>query len=514
MAGIDPSVDEVNGFASLTVVLDWAGVPGTADDDKTMRGALLLSLGAEEAMPPRVVGAMTEGDFSAILDTIKLDGAQPTPVQRTTADLLGRACRVASGLEPRLVEVMQRQKKAEEDLQNLAMAKATAPPPPPPSSTAAASKGRLVKLSLVVSQTAEQEVSILEPDRLKAAYKRYHAVFKRAPPPNRELTAEQLSGLDALLSDASQPVPYVDFSIWGPHHHRLTKQIKLAGATFDSNGRLRQIEILGPPNFEAWEESYGCLETGFIMFDTVDLGNILNYCTKIGKYVKRYGAALWYLVYQGDHRMRLEGMERIRRRGESERQDAIEASGKHPFDPARPWNWVWEQAVLDQAFWKEEIEEPALLILSRTQSLSSMIGDDVHIDQAMKEHRDTATMVSPTSPAPIKRQGPSDNPTPRKQQKTRSHSVSNGKFTHNRSGVPLCNGFNAGTCNETSNGIKCNKNPSLVHQCNLCLSIDHNGSTCTKAAPPSSHKTFGPRGGDGGKGKGKGKGGNKGKNHF
>ena len=41
MASIDPTVAEVNTFDTLTAVLDRAAVPGAADDDMTMRGALL-----------------------------------------------------------------------------------------------------------------------------------------------------------------------------------------------------------------------------------------------------------------------------------------------------------------------------------------------------------------------------------------------------------------------------------------------------------------------------------------
>ena len=86
------------------------------------------------------------------------------------------------------------------------------------------------------------------------------------------------------------------------------------------------------------------------MFNTIDLGNILNYASKIQMYVKRYGPSLWYLIYQADHRMRLENMERIRRRGELERSNALAAGGTHTFDPGRPWNWVWKQSTYDGTF--------------------------------------------------------------------------------------------------------------------------------------------------------------------
>ena len=91
-----------------------------------------------------------------------------------------------------------------------------------------------MKLSTVINQTSELEVGILDPVKLKQAYRRYFEVFKREPPPDKEVTAEQLSGLEALLTDPTLPVPYLDFSIWGPHHHRMEKRIKLAGSTFDT----------------------------------------------------------------------------------------------------------------------------------------------------------------------------------------------------------------------------------------------------------------------------------------
>ena len=165
--------------------------------------------------------------------------------------------------------------------------------------------------------------------------------------------------------------------------------MKVSGMTFDGTGRLRNIEILGPPNAEVWKESYECLEVGFIMFDVVDLGNIINYKNMILAYVSRYGQAMWYLIYQADHRMRLEGMERIRRTGENEHAAALTAGHSHEYDPARPWNWVWHQAVTSVAFWKTELEEPALLVLARTQTLGNMIEGDAPIQEISKSGVDT-----------------------------------------------------------------------------------------------------------------------------
>ena len=101
MTTIDPSPEDVLTFKTVAEVLGWAAVPGEIDDEKTMKGAVMLALGATAAMPPRAIGAMSEADFLSVIDKAWVDGQPPTPVQRSTAELFGRACRVASGTQLR-----------------------------------------------------------------------------------------------------------------------------------------------------------------------------------------------------------------------------------------------------------------------------------------------------------------------------------------------------------------------------------------------------------------------------
>ena len=68
-------------MVTLKEVLAWAAVPGDIADEKTMQGALMLALGATADMPPRVIGAMSEGDFQSIVEKVMVDGQPPTPVQ-------------------------------------------------------------------------------------------------------------------------------------------------------------------------------------------------------------------------------------------------------------------------------------------------------------------------------------------------------------------------------------------------------------------------------------------------
>eukprot|EP00972_Heterocapsa_arctica_P055130 8131681-Heterocapsa_arctica.AAC.1 len=56
-------------------------------------------------------------------------------------------------------------------------------------------------------------------------------------------------------------------------------------------------------------------------------------------------------------------MERIRRRGVEALRAAADAGG----------------SALEERFWKLEVEEPSLLILARTASLSSMVDGDAPV---------------------------------------------------------------------------------------------------------------------------------------
>ena len=121
----------------------------------------------------------------------------------------------------------------------------------------------------------------------------------------------------------------------------------------------------------------------------------------------------------------------------------------------------------------------------------------------------TSQQLEHVNNRPVKRRQPSAPPPPpvhpdnkRAKRATgrnlngQGHSVFNGYYTHNRSGKPICDEWQVGTCTRPN----CPK----AHVCNLCLDNRHGSRSpqqCT-APPPAEH-----RGGKGGKGKGgKGKG--------
>ena len=500
---MDPTDVEIASFTTIAKVAAWAQFDGLHSDDKTPWGSFLALFGLGPVAHPRVIGATPVADFNTLIATWQIDGNPPTPAQATIAGIFGRTCRITAGTE----DTIAQQKKDKEDTRAHDLAVLQAKAASSAGIASGASKAqRVVKMSTVISQISEQEVVVLTPTVIKDGYRRYRKIFGIDPPPGAELTAEQLSGLHSIITDSSQPVPYVDFSVWGPHGHRVEKRVKLGGMTFDEKGNLRYIEINGPANFKMWEQSNECLKTGLIMLDSVDLGNLVVYRNVIKDFNEEFGSSMWYLVYQAENRMRLEGMDRLRRQAERSYDAAVLAGTQaaHPYDPNRPWNYIWQLAAEDEKFWKRELEKPALAVLTRTQTLASVIDEDSKIDFSKVMNDTGKSMDIQRSPKRLREQHDNYHDTQVPQVKV--HRFVNGAYTHNRAETPLCEGFNNGSCSAKGIGTRCGNNPALAHHCNKCLSPDHGAheNKCTRGPPSTSKGSGKSNGKKGGKKGGKG----------
>jgi hypothetical protein len=125
------------------------------------------------------------------------------------------------------------------------------------------------------------------------------------------------------------------------------------------------------------------------------------------------------------------------------------------FDPDKPWDTIWAAVTANKDFWREDFEVPAsFLVFGRAPSASSS-----------SDHRSTPTPVRPQPKAT-----PSPN-TPAAQ-------------------LPVCSGFNAGTCNISNKGY-CGKNPMFAHRCGSCNKFGHTTQNCRakgKQWPKDTHK--------------------------
>lgn len=269
------------------------------------------------------------------------------------AKLFFRACQLVAGTGESLQDLKARIQAA----QGQAI-------PATPTQPAASSPARKIKLSAIISQIDDTELTVADEKEVLKCYARYEAVFGQGERPAKdcEPTAEQLTGLQHLCKQGSPP--YADFSIFGPFGHRMMKRIKLSGYFIERDGTLRTVELYGPTNLGAWLQSYNVLMTVLVMIDAVDLGHLQKYRSHIERLAERYGPRVWSVIYQGDVRCRLEHMERLKRALNTKHDKVINAGGKSDYDEQRPWNQVWARATADETFWRVEVIEPCMLIIT------------------------------------------------------------------------------------------------------------------------------------------------------
>ena len=104
---------------------------------------------------------------------------------------------------------------------------------------------------------------------------------------------------------------------------------------------------------------------------------LMQYESRIAKLNVDFGPQCWWLLAQADQRMRGEHWERLRRRAEAEAAGVVAMGGNHPFDAARPWDYVLNLAAADHIYWQEEVVQKALLYATHLQT-KAQITDPGH----------------------------------------------------------------------------------------------------------------------------------------
>ena len=421
---MDPTETELNGMADLNGVYDWAGL---ADDVRT-------KLGLEQVVENlKGLGPVRDGAPRAERDL--------THVERGRLAMVRRVCFLRLGANP--------------DGSN-----ATGAPTPaaaPPAGVGSPIGARKIKLSALVDQTLDAEVTALPNGELQKMFEDYKTTYGDLPLTETEPTADQVAAVKQLLVSGSSP--YIDFGVFGPHGQRILRKLTFMTYTLNSQAEWAKRELPGPPDFETWFSVYRCMRTTFLLLKAASAERLDSYCEFIRSMHNRFGAQCWDIIYVADTRMRGEEFERIRRRLISE--------PAHGFTEANPWSAVFAQAVREEGFWNKEVVTQATLRLAQHRT---------------NPVRDLRT----ESPAPLIGNPGSTTPEPkssrkkRKAQETKDKSIQDGGvYTHNRRGVEVCAAWNKGQCGVNEPQSKCLAKPKpRSHQCNRCLGPQ--ASACTK----------------------------------
>jgi hypothetical protein len=303
---------------------DWVGISDEA------RAAWFAVLGVSDTSMLRLVASLPESVILSCIDTLRIADIPPSPALACQLGLWGATARVMLGIQPSLaaleerrVDELSRPPALATGLGHVALA------------ARPAVASHRVKLSNAVDQLYDEEIDVVPVTVLQEAYDIYSAKLGGVPAEDEDVTAEQFSSMKHLI--LSNRPPYADFAVFGPFGQRLRRKVKFHGYNIGANGQLARVELLGPASFEEWRKSYAILRTALIMLEQVDPAALDAYSANIERLSRRYGTAIWTVLYQADVRMRLEQMERIRRRGVEAHREAVESGGIHPYSTMKPW---------------------------------------------------------------------------------------------------------------------------------------------------------------------------------
>lgn len=481
------------------------------------RGSLLRHLDLSGTDQPRIIAQFSEDEWKAEVATWEFKGARASPSLRSRGGLLGLACRLACG-RAQTTEQKERMKTAELEAARVAAAQAesaasSAAPlsqvqlPPPPAVPKTSSE--IIKLSTVVDQGNAGEIVLLDEAKFVEGLSNYHKRFDGPPGDEEEPTDEQYTAVVHLFKVGRSP--YVDFAVFGPHGDRTARKLRFHGMVPNGEGGVRMKEIYGPSTFTSWLSSWRVFATTCIMSEQISPMVLQRYARQIERYASHYGHEIWAIIYQADVRARRERLVKIHRAALVEKEQVELAGGTHPMDINKPWSHCLDMLIRDRDFWKWELEDPAMAIITKAGKMSTFVGTDAIIagggapQRLAPGHGGAGGNIAGAPSLGAKHPGGSDPKPAPKRQRVQHGALARdaeGNYLTNRALVDLCGIWNKGTCSGTLDMQGRCSVTGAAHQCNRCLEPTHPGHKCEKQ--PKLPYTKG-----GGKGKGKGKGGGK-----
>lgn len=338
-----------------------------------------------------------------------------------------------------------------------------------PRGVPAAPVGKKTKLSTLVDAAAEGDLVPVEPTRLRSLFLDYRAARGDFPAGDAEPSEDQIAAVDQLLK-AGNP-PYVDFSLFGPHGHRLQKRLCFEAFKLNAVGDWARQRLPGPADFDQWWRCWQVLKVTLLLLGAVSAERLEAYAEQVRHHGSTYGQQCWFLIYQADVRMRSEQFERIRRLLHIEYESAANSAGTvSGFDPVKPWDAVFAQAVRDREFWDREVSQPALMFLSGARTRFQLSTDGT------AQYGHLAGDSSPSGTGKRKRESPSEASHANKATKGKGKRSTRNAKGKGKASAEVCKNFNAGRCD----GPVCRH--SRRHVCSRCGSTGHGAQSCRQGA--------------------------------
>ena len=230
------------------------------------------------------------------------------------------------------------------------------------STTSAAEGERKIKLASVIDQGDDSEMIVTAEGTkvFRKALERYVTIMGGPPTEETEPTLEQFLALQRRIK-AGHP-PYADFAIFVPFARRSSKASRYRSYVPRGDGEYQVRELPGPASLVQWSACFKVYRTALVMLNAVTLASLQNYQEMVERFARRY-ASCWHLVYAAEDRARAELSARWAHRF-AMKAAAGEATPTS-WTEADPWEAVFKAIVDDQAYWQEQLHQPALTWLAR-----------------------------------------------------------------------------------------------------------------------------------------------------
>ena len=346
---------------------------------------------------------------------------------------------------------------------------------------------RKLKMNNIIDQADDGEFTVQNEDTKAAWYQRYLEVVGGWPQEEEEPTMEQLSGVQRRLQ-VQDTAPYVDFAIFVPYGSKALRASKFRNYTLTSSGYTTK-DLPGPSGFIQWRACFRILRTTLIMLDAVSLAALHNYEAHVERLTRTFSTA-WHLIYSADELARSSHSNRLRSQLLMDLRGGRTAPRN--WDPARPWDWVFQQLILDDAFWQTQVVGPALTWLaagsrgtpktpSEQLAMSYMEGGLKAITPSMDSKRQHSRSASRTWRRKKKRNGQAEergSPEPKgsgdgggkKGKKGKGKGATKQKCYSWNNGTPPCGGL--------SPRQTCAGKVQRLHRCTVCNSPGHPSKSC------------------------------------